>query len=71
MNNAASSLFAGAVVDFMLHLMNRPDPMICGANYPRDKIVAEFEIWAKRRKLNTTYLNIADWTSLCDEGRLQ
>lgn len=42
----------GAVYDFALHLMARPQPLVVGGNYPRDAITSEFERWAKDRNLN-------------------
>lgn len=41
----------GAAYDFLLHLMARPQPLVVGGNYPRDKLTLEFEAWAKDRNL--------------------
>lgn len=53
--------------DFMLHLMNRPNPLVIGADYPRAKLVEEFEKWAASRKLPPHYIDMKSfndyWTA--------
>lgn len=67
----ARSIFTAAVVDFMLHLMNRPSPMIVGANYPRDQMVKEFEVWAAARNIGTSFIDLKEWKNLYESGLLR
>jgi hypothetical protein len=63
-NETARSLFTACLMDFLFHLMARPEPMIVGSNYPRDKLVREFERWAGLRNLNTSNCDMELWNNL-------
>ena len=56
-----------AVLDFTLHLMNRPNPLVLGANYPRKTVIEEFEKWAATRKLKTHFIDMQEFHRLCDK----
>lgn len=51
---STKSVLAGAAYDFLLHLMARPQPLVIGGNYPRDKATEELEKWMKDRNLGDT-----------------
>lgn len=51
-------LLLGAVFDFILHLVNRDPPIVVGKDYPRDKLIKEFEEWAGERGIVVDRIDI-------------
>jgi hypothetical protein len=60
----ARALFTACLADLLFHLMARQQPMVIGANYPRDKLVLEFEKWAALRNLNISKMDMELWNNL-------
>jgi len=67
----ARILIATYLADFIIHLVSVEAPMVIGANYPRDRIVREFEAWAKARNLDISETDLREWQTLYQSGLLQ
>ena len=62
----------GAVVDFMLHLCEREQPLVVGQDYPNDKVIDEVQDWAKKRNIDLRKgINRPLWIEACESGRFQ
>ena len=59
----------GAVVDFVMHLCERDQPLVVGKDYPNDKIIDEIKAWADNRDVNLTRgIDRPLWIQACESG---
>lgn len=70
MNEELRKFIAGGFADFLLHLIENPQPIIVGGGYPRDKLVAAFNTWAVERNFNTKNGDLQEWRKLCKLNQL-
>jgi len=67
----ARNLIAGGFVDFFVFLTSLPDPIIIGMAYPRTKLMAAFNSWAKSRNFYTDEADVSFWRDMCGKGLVQ
>lgn len=63
-------IILGAVVDFMLHLCERKNPLVVGKDYPNSKVIEEFEEWANTRQIDLSNIDKQQWIQMCNSGKL-
>ena len=66
--SGSASLVLGAVFDFVSHCFSREHPMVVGAGYQRDRIIDEFEAWAKKRGITLTKIDLETFRRACELG---
>lgn len=60
----------GAVVDFMLYLNEREQPIVVGKDYPNDKVIDTLQEWIKARNLDPhSDIQRPLWIQACEAGR--
>jgi len=70
-NDDGRKIIAGGFADFLLALIENPQPMVVGGGYPRDKLVAAFNKWAAERNFNTKDGDLHEWRAACKMGKLE
>jgi hypothetical protein len=64
-------IIAGCLADFLIFLSSLPDPIIVGADYPRDRLAKAFQAWSKLRDFNNSSPDLHQWQRLCTQGYLK
>lgn len=67
----ARNLIAGGFVDFIVFLTSSTDPIVVGGEYPRTKLMAVFNSWAKSRNFYTDDADVSFWRDMCNKGFVQ
>lgn len=67
----ARIMIASALADFLIHLMTLPNPLVVGGGYSKDKLLAEYRIWAASRQFNVEDLDPPVWEVLWKSGVLK
>jgi hypothetical protein len=70
-NDDARKFIAGGFADFMLALIEQPQPIVAGGGYSRDKLVAAFNKWAAERNFNVKNGDLQEWRKACKMGKLE
>lgn len=70
-NDDVRRFIAGGFADFLLTLIEHPQPLVVGGGYPRDALVAVFNQWAAERNFNTKNGNLQEWRKACKMGKLE
>jgi len=70
LNEDARKFIAGGFADFLLHLIENPQPLVVGGGYPRDKLVAAFNKWAAERNFNIKNGDLQTWRKACKMNKL-
>lgn len=68
MNRTTNELVLGAVYDFLDHCCKRENPLVVGQTYSRERVIKEFEVWAKSRNLPINEINIETFRRACTGG---
>lgn len=64
----AKNLITGGFASLLIHLVNLQSPIIVGGGYPKDKLLEQFELWAKELEFDTTTANLQMWREACKAG---
>lgn len=67
-NKKTAPFITGAVIDFLLFIAERENPLIVGRDYPRDKLVEAFNTWAKLRDIDISTVDVETWRNACRQG---
>jgi hypothetical protein len=59
------SFLAGGFADFLIYLIELPDPIVVGGGYERDKIVAALSTWAAERNFDISSADLNQWRRAC------
>lgn len=70
-NDDVRRFIAGGFADFLLTLIENPQPMVVGGGYSRDMLVAVFNKWAVERNFNIKNGDLQEWRKACKMGKLK
>lgn len=69
--NQARRLIAGALADFLNHLIKQREPMLVGGQYKPDNLLRAYVEWSKLRGFDSGSPDGEAWGQLCIGGFMQ
>lgn len=64
-NRNVKGFIAGGFADFLIYLVELPEPIVIGGGYERDKLIAAFNTWAAERNFDVSNAELNQWRKAC------